>query len=121
MRIERVIKEKTWKRGVRKGEVYRERLARKRKKGNPTKQLFQHMKKEKKAEEEKSPNNMVVMTGVEVRIIGCNKVEFMAPKGSETRTSLTSFFYLAQYLKLNCTVLILYNVESTCKILCHRL
>ena len=88
MRIERVIKEKTWKRGVRKEEVYRERFARKR---------------------------------IEVRIIGCNKVEFMAPKGSETRTNLTSFFYLAQYLKLNCTVLILYYVESTCKILCHRL
>ena len=60
---------------------------------------------------------MVVMTGVEVRIIGCNKVEFMAPKGSETRTSLTSFFYLTQYLKLNCTVLILYYVISNCKII----
>ena len=46
MRIERVIKEKTWKRGVRKEEVYRERFARKRKNGNPTKQLFQHMKEE---------------------------------------------------------------------------
>ena len=37
---------------------------------------------------------LVVVVVIEVRIKGCNKVEFMAPKGSETRTSLTSFFYL---------------------------
>ena len=37
---------------------------------------------------------VVVVDVIEVRIKGCNKVEFMAPKGSETRTSLTSFFYL---------------------------
>ena len=37
---------------------------------------------------------VVVVVVIEVRIKGCNKVEFMAPKGSETRTSLTSFFYL---------------------------
>ena len=37
---------------------------------------------------------LAVVVVIEVRIKGCNKVEFMAPKGSETRTSLTSFFYL---------------------------
>ena len=37
---------------------------------------------------------VVVVDVIEVRIKGCNKVEFMAPKGSESRTSLTSFFYL---------------------------
>ena len=37
---------------------------------------------------------LVVVVVIEVRIKGCNKVEFMDPKGSETRTSFTSFFYL---------------------------
>ena len=84
----------------------------KRKKGEKgkKKQRNKYRKKEKKAEEEKSHNNMTMMIVVEVRIIGCNKVEFMAPKGSETRTSLTSFFYLTQYLELNCTVLMLYYI-----------
>ena len=72
------------------------------------------MKKRKKRKHKE--RDVVMMIVVEVRIIGCNKVEFMAPKGSETRTSLTSFFYLKQYLEFNCTVLILYYVISNCKI-----
>ena len=70
------------------------------------------MKEEgKESRRRKSHNSMVMMTGVEVRIIGCNKVEFMAPKGSETRTSLTSFFYLTQYLKLHCVDAILCYIK----------
>ena len=56
---------------------------------------IERMKKRKKRKHKE--RDVVMMIVVEVRIIGCNKVEFMAPKGSETRTNLTSFFYLTQY------------------------
>ena len=64
-------------------------------------QMKERKEETEKNEEEKYHNDIMIIVAVvvvvvviEVRIKGSNKVEFMAPKGSETRTSLTSFFCL---------------------------